>query len=75
MLDGGSLPFAVVLLSASDGSVVYANHLMGVILRCGADEMKGKFITGLYDNGEERSKALKLLKKSSFVPPVFGVGT
>jgi len=69
LLDAGSLPFAVVLLSANDGKVVFANHLMSVILRCGADEMIGKRVTGLYDEGVQRSEAFKLLKKSTFVPP------
>lgn len=42
---------------------------MGVILRCGADEVRGKTIPGLYDDGQQRSDAFKLLKKSTFVPP------
>jgi diguanylate cyclase (GGDEF)-like protein/PAS domain S-box-containing protein len=69
LLDAGSLPFAVTLLRANDGRVVFANHLMCVILRCGANEIKGKTISGLYDDGTQRSEAFKLLKKSTFVPP------
>ncbi len=69
LLDAGSLPFAVVLLSANDGTVVFANHLMSVILRSSTDEMIGKTIPGLYDDGTQRSKAFKLLKKNTFVPP------
>ena len=48
MLDAESLPFAVVLLRANDGQVVFANHLMSVILRRSANEMIGKTIPGLY---------------------------
>ena len=69
LLDAGSLPFAVVLLSANDGTVVFANHLMSVILRCSEDELKGKTIPGLYDDGKQRSEAFKLLKKNTFVSP------
>ncbi len=69
LLDVGSLPFAVVLLRANDGTVVFANHLMSVILRCSEDELKGKTIPGLYENGQQRSEAFKLLKKSTYVPP------
>jgi len=69
LIDAGSLPFAVALLRANDGTVVFANHLMGVILRLNANEMKGKTIAGLYENGKQRSEAFRLLKKSTFVPP------
>ncbi|MEM7401999.1 MAG: EAL domain-containing protein [Pseudomonadota bacterium] len=69
MLDAGSLPFAVALLRANDGRVVFANHLMSVILRCNESELIGKTITGLFDEGKQRSDAFKLLKKSTFVPP------
>ena len=69
LLDAGSLPFAIALLRANDGKVVFANYLMSVIMRCSADAMRGKTITGLYDDGQQRSEAFKLLKKNSFVPP------
>ncbi len=69
MLDAGSLPFAVALLRANDGRVVFANHLMSVILRCSESELIGKTISGLFDEGKQRSDVFKLLKKSSFVPP------
>jgi diguanylate cyclase (GGDEF)-like protein/PAS domain S-box-containing protein len=69
LLDAESLPFAVVLLRANDGQVVFANHLMSVILRRSADELKGKTIPGLYDDGQQRSVTFKLLKKSTFVSP------
>ena len=69
LLDAGSLPFAIALLRANDGKVVFANHLMSVIMRCRADAMRGKTITGLYDDGQQRSEAFKRLKKNSFVPP------
>ncbi|MGH1538548.1 MAG: EAL domain-containing protein [Gammaproteobacteria bacterium] len=69
LLDAGSLPFAVALLCANDGSVVFANHLMSVILRCDVNELIGKTIPGLYDQGKQRSAVFKLLKKNTFVPP------
>lgn len=69
MLDAESLPFAVVLLRANDGQVVFANHLMSVILRRSANEMIGKTIPGLYDDGKQRSATFKLLRKSAVVPP------
>ncbi|MFK7815110.1 MAG: hypothetical protein AB8B92_02140, partial [Gammaproteobacteria bacterium] len=69
LLDVGTLPFAVALLRANDGSVVFVNHLMSVILRSSEGELKGKTITGLYDDGKQRSEAFKLLKKSTYVPP------
>jgi len=69
LLDAGSLPFAVALLRANDGTVVFANHLMSVILRCGAYELIGKTVPGLYDDGVQRSEAFKLLKKNTFVTP------
>ncbi len=69
LLDAGTLPFAVALLRANNGSVVFVNHLMSVILRCSEDELKGKTITGLYDNGKQRSEVFKLLQKSTYVPP------
>jgi diguanylate cyclase (GGDEF)-like protein/PAS domain S-box-containing protein len=69
LLDADSLPFAVALLRANDGTVVFANHLMSVILRCGVDELKGKTIPGLYDDDKQRSEAFKLLMKKTFVPP------
>ena len=69
MLDASSLPFAVVLLRANDGRVVFANHLMNVILRCDEKKLIGKTISGLFDEGKQRSDAFKLLKKSIFVPP------
>ncbi len=69
LLDAGSLPFAVVLLRANDGTVVFANHLMSIILRCSEEELKGKTIKGLYDDGKHRSEAFKLLKKNTFNPP------
>jgi diguanylate cyclase (GGDEF)-like protein/PAS domain S-box-containing protein len=69
LLDVGALPFAVALLRANDGTVVLVNHLMSVILRCSEEKLKGKTIPGLYDNGQQRSAAFKLLKKSTFVPP------
>ncbi len=68
LLDAGSLPFAVALLRANDGTVAFANHLMSVILRCDENKLKGKTIPGLYDNNQQRSEAFKLLKKSTFVP-------
>ena len=69
VLDAGSLPFAVAILNANDGRVVFVNNLMTVLLRCDAEEIKGKTISGLYDDGKQRSEAFKLLKKSTFVPP------
>ena len=68
LLDAGSLPFAVVLLRANDGTVAYANNLMSMILRIGLDELIGKTIPGLYEDSEQRSKTVELLKRSSFVP-------
>ena len=69
LLDAGSLPFAIAVLNASDGKVVFVNHLMSVILRCGEKELVGKTIPGLFDDSKQRSEAFKLLKKSVFVPP------
>ena len=69
LVDVASLPFAVALLRAKDGTVAYANHLMGVILRIGTDQLKDKVIPGLYDDQQQRSNACKLLEKSTFVPP------
>ena len=68
-LDAESLPFAVALLRANDGRVVFANHLMSVILRSSETELIGKTISGLFDDAKHRSEAFKLLKKSTFVPP------
>ncbi len=69
LLDAGALPFAVVLLRATDGSVVFANQLISVILRRKANELIGKPIPGLYDQDGQRSDVIKLLKKNTFVPP------
>lgn len=69
LLDADSLPFAVALLRANDGTVLFANHLMSVILRCSVEELKGKTIPGLYDDDKQRSEAFKLLMKNTFVPP------
>ena len=69
LLDAESLPFAVALIRANDGKVVFANHLMSVIIRCPANEMVGSRIVGLFDDGKQRSEIFKLLKKSNFVPP------
>ena len=69
LLDAGSLPFAVALLRADDGTVAYANNLMSMILRISLDELNGKTIPGLYEDSEQRSKTVELLKRSSFVPP------
>ena len=69
LMDAESLPFAAVFLRANDGKVVYANHLMSVILRCSVDELKGNTISGLYDDGPQRSAVFKQLQKNTFVPP------
>lgn len=69
LVDAASLPFAVALLRVKDGTVIYSNNLMGVILRIGVDELKNKVIPGLYDDKEQRSDEFNLLKKSTFVPP------
>ena len=69
LLDAESLPFALAILRAKDGTVEFVNNLMTVLLRSSLDKIKGKKIPGLYDDNQERSEIFKLLKKSTFVPP------
>ena len=69
LLDAGSLPFAVALLKANDGKVVFTNQLMSIILRCKTEDIKGKTISGLFDDAQLRSDAIKQLQKNTYVPP------
>ena len=69
LLDAGSLPFAVAILNAKDGKVLFVNQMMSMILRCKAEDAKGKTVTGLFDDAQNRSSTVNTLKKNSFVAP------